>query len=130
MTNKAVVFLAAHTLGTLYNVGDVAGFESEVADDLIKRGIAEDAKNKGKPAKLTVKKVGEGWSVFAGSDELVKGLADKNAANAWIAERETARTPVARQVGETWSVVVGDDVLVKDLADEAAATDWIAKNRS
>lgn len=126
---KAVVFLVAHTLGSLYNAGDVAGFEDDTADDLIKRGIAAP-KGKGEvyPAgALKAKKVGEGWSVFSGRKELVEGLADENAADAWIAERSIRPVSEARQVGETWSVFAGDDELVKGLADEAAARAWIAE---
>ena len=124
----AVRFLTAHTLGSLYNQGEVAGFDDDTEADLIKRGIAELAKGKPSPGvALTAKKVGEGWSVFAGKDELVKGLADKNAAQAWIAEQAIKPSPpVAKQVGETWSVFSGDDALVEDLADEAAAQAWIA----
>ncbi len=44
---KAIKFLAACTVGALYNEGEVAGFEDAVADDLIKRGLAEAAKAKG-----------------------------------------------------------------------------------
>lgn len=131
---KAVIFLVAHTLGSLYNAGDVAGFEDETADDLIKRGIAK-AKGKGddtvyEPGALKAKKVGEGWSVFAGRKELIKGLADENAAAAWIAERSVKRVVEARKVGETWSVFSGEDELVKDLADEEAAKTWITENQA
>lgn len=135
MTIKAVAFLVAHTVGTLYNAGDVAGFETETADDLIKRGIAK-AYSKGddtiyEPGALKAKKSGEGWSVFAGRKELVKGLSDQNAADAWIAERSIQRVePEVRQVGETWSVFAGEDVLIKDLPDEAAARTWITENRA
>lgn len=45
----AVKFLMPYTLGALYNEGEVAGFEAEIADDLIERKIAEPAKG-GKPA--------------------------------------------------------------------------------
>lgn len=130
---KAVIFLAAHTMGSLYNIGDVAGFEKETADDLIQRGIAEAHTGKSKPSypagALTAKKVGEGWSVFAGRKELIKGLADENAAAAWIAERSVKRVVEARKVGETWSVFSGEDELVKDLADEEAAKTWITENQ-
>lgn len=127
---KAVAFIVAHTVGTLYNPGDVAGFDDDVAADLIKRGIAAPAGKKGEtaPTNLTAKKVGEGWSVFAGKKELVKGLADKNAAEAWIAEQSVRPVVEARQVGETWSVFAGDDELVKGLADKAAADAWIAEH--
>lgn len=123
----AVKFITAHTVGSLYNKDEVAGFDAETEADLIKRGIAVDAKSRAKGVALTSKKVGEGWSVFAGKDELVRGLADKNAAQLWIKEQEIRPDlPVPRQVGETWSVFSGDSVLVADLADEAAATTWIA----
>lgn len=123
----AVKFITAHTVGSLYNKDEVAGFDAETEADLIKRGIAVDAKSKAQGVALTAKKAGEGWSVFAGKDELVKGLADKNAAQLWIKEQEVRPAPpVARQVGQTWSVFSGDDVLVADLVDEAAATQWIS----
>lgn len=87
----AVKFLVAHTVGALYNSGDVAGFEKRIEADLIKRGIAIDPKaKKAAPDKPVPKKVGETWSVFAGSDELVKGLADEAAAAAWISEQAKA----------------------------------------
>lgn len=38
---KAIKFLTACTVGSLYNKGEVAGFEDAVADDLIKQGVAE-----------------------------------------------------------------------------------------
>lgn len=128
---KSVIFIAAHTLGSLYNVGDIAGFENETADDLIKRGIAEAHTGKKAPTTLptgfTIKKVGEGWSVFSGRKEVIKGLADQNAAEAWVAEQAIRQAPPeARQVGETWSVFSGDTALVESLADEAAAKVWIA----
>lgn len=41
---KAIKFLAAATVGTLYNEGEVAGFEDHVADDLIEQGVAEEVK--------------------------------------------------------------------------------------
>lgn len=41
---KAIKFLAAATVGTLYNVGEVAGFEDHIADDLIEQGVAEEVK--------------------------------------------------------------------------------------
>lgn len=133
MTDKvAVKFLTAHTVGTLYNKDDVAGFDGAIAGDLIDRGIAVAAKGKKVSATtatdgFTKKKVGEGWSVFSGKKEVVKGLADENAADAWIAEQGIRKAPPeARQVGETWSVFSGDDVLVADLSDEAAAKAWIA----
>ena len=44
---KAVKFLMPHTIGTLYNEGEVAGFEDDVAADLIERKIAEKAPAKG-----------------------------------------------------------------------------------
>lgn len=44
---KAIKFLTACTVGALYNEGEIAGFEDAVADDLIKRGLAEAAKAKG-----------------------------------------------------------------------------------
>ena len=131
MTDKsAVKFLTAHTIGTLYNPNDVAAFDHDTAADLIKRGIAAPAGKKGEtaPTNLTAKKVGEGWSVFAGKKELVKGLADKNAAEAWIAEQSVRPVVEARQAGETWSVFAGDDELVKGLADKAAADAWIAEH--
>ncbi|MEP2103085.1 MAG: hypothetical protein ABJP02_04925 [Parasphingorhabdus sp.] len=42
----AVKFLMPHTVGSLYNEGETAGFEKGVADDLVKRKIAEPAKTK------------------------------------------------------------------------------------
>jgi len=48
---KAVKFLMSHTLGALYNKDEVAGFPDDVADDLIKRKIAEPVK--GTKAKAT-----------------------------------------------------------------------------
>lgn len=47
---KAIKFLMPFTLGALYNEGEVAGFDDEIADDLIKRKIAEPAKG-GKASK-------------------------------------------------------------------------------
>lgn len=49
---KAVKFLMPYTLGALYNEGEVAGFDDDMADDLIARKIAEPAKvpAKGKPS--------------------------------------------------------------------------------
>ncbi len=41
---KAVKFLMPYTLGALYNEGEVAGFEADIADDLIARKIAEAVK--------------------------------------------------------------------------------------
>lgn len=38
---KAIKFLTACTVGSLYNKGEVAGFEDAIADDLIKQGVAE-----------------------------------------------------------------------------------------
>lgn len=48
---KAVKFLMPHTVGALYNEGEIAGFDDDVADDLIERKIAEavKAKSSGKP---------------------------------------------------------------------------------
>jgi hypothetical protein len=43
---KAVKFIVDHTVGALYNAGEIAGFEDDVADDLIKREIAEPVKGK------------------------------------------------------------------------------------
>ena len=43
---KAVKFLMPHTVGSLYNEGEIAGFEDDVADDLIERKIAEAVKSK------------------------------------------------------------------------------------
>ncbi|EHM01417.1 hypothetical protein HMPREF9946_02156 [Acetobacteraceae bacterium AT-5844] len=37
---KTVTFLVPTRVGTLYNAGDVAGFEPEVADKLVKQGFA------------------------------------------------------------------------------------------
>lgn len=37
----AVKFKMAHTVGTQYNEGEIAGFSREVEADLIKRDIAE-----------------------------------------------------------------------------------------
>lgn len=51
---KAVKFLMPHTVGALYNEGEVAGFDDDVADDLIERKIAEPVKG-GKPAPETAK---------------------------------------------------------------------------
>jgi hypothetical protein len=50
---KTVKFLMPHTVGSLYNEGEVAGFEDDVADDLIDRKIAEAHKVEAKanPAK-------------------------------------------------------------------------------
>lgn len=48
---KAVKFLMAYTVGTLYAEGEIAGFHDPVADELIERGIAEEA-----PAKKGGKK--------------------------------------------------------------------------
>lgn len=45
---KAVKFLMPWTVGALYNEGEVAGFEDDVADDLIERKIAEAVKTGGK----------------------------------------------------------------------------------
>lgn len=46
---KAVKFLMPFTVGALYNEGEIAGFEDEVAADLIERKIAEPVKEaKGK----------------------------------------------------------------------------------
>jgi hypothetical protein len=49
---KAVKFLMPYTLGALYNEGEVAGFDDDIAADLIERKIAEPAKAsaKGKPS--------------------------------------------------------------------------------
>lgn len=41
---KAIKFLTACTVGSLYNKGEVAGFEDAVADDLIERKIAVEVK--------------------------------------------------------------------------------------
>lgn len=41
---KAVKFLMPYTLGALYNEGEVAGFDDDIAADLIERKIAEPAK--------------------------------------------------------------------------------------
>lgn len=131
MTDKsAVKFVTAHTVGTLYNTGDVAAFERATAADLIKRGIAVavDKSGRAAPSTLTARKVGEGWSVFSGKKEVVKGLADKNAAEAWIAEQSVRPVVEPREVGDTWSVFSGDDELVKGLADEAAARTWIEEH--
>lgn len=49
---KAIKFLAACTVGSLYNKGEVAGFEDAIADDLIKQGVAE-AHKAGKSDKAT-----------------------------------------------------------------------------
>jgi hypothetical protein len=48
---KAVRFLMPYTIGTLYNPGEIAGFETAVADSLIERGIAEPIKDKSPKAK-------------------------------------------------------------------------------
>jgi len=48
---KAVRFLVPYTIGTLYNPGEVAGFDAALADSLIKRGIAEPVKDKAPKAK-------------------------------------------------------------------------------
>lgn len=45
---KAVKFLTDHRVGALYNEGEIAGFEDDVADDLIEREIAEPVKGKAK----------------------------------------------------------------------------------
>lgn len=49
---KAVKFLMPHTVGALYNTGEIAGFSDAIADDLVKREIAELVKSppKGKPS--------------------------------------------------------------------------------
>jgi len=41
---KAVKFLMPHTQGTLYQEGETASFSDDVADDLVKREIAEAVK--------------------------------------------------------------------------------------
>lgn len=58
---KAVKFIMPFTVGALYNEGEVAGFEDAVADDLVKRGIAEAVKTaKGKaPEDEAAKKAAE-----------------------------------------------------------------------
>lgn len=57
---KAVKFLKPTTIGTLYNVDDIAGFEPEVADGLIKQGLAEAVGKKGTAAKTDETKTGDG----------------------------------------------------------------------
>ena len=46
----AVKFLHQHTIGSLYNEGEVAGFDRETEADLIKREIAERHKPAKEPA--------------------------------------------------------------------------------
>lgn len=41
---KAIKFLEAATVGALYNPDEVASFEDEIADDLIKQGVAEEVR--------------------------------------------------------------------------------------
>lgn len=43
---KAVKFNHEHRVGALYAEGEIAGFEDEVADDLIAREIAVEVKAK------------------------------------------------------------------------------------
>ena len=43
---KTVKFLIPHTIGALYNEGEIAGFEDDLADELIERKIAEFMKEK------------------------------------------------------------------------------------
>lgn len=43
---KTVKFLTSHTIGALYNEGEIAGFEDDIADDLVARNIAEVMKEK------------------------------------------------------------------------------------
>jgi hypothetical protein len=45
---KLVTFLMAATVGCLFNKGETASFEDDVADDLIEREIATPAKVKAK----------------------------------------------------------------------------------
>lgn len=90
----AVKFKQPHTVGALYNAGEVAAFDREVEADLIKREIAEavEAKGKGKSATpkptLTVG-AGEGETfVVLNGDKVVKdGFADEAAAKAYIADQ-------------------------------------------
>lgn len=42
----AVKFLTAHTVGTCYAPGEIAGFERGIEDDLVKRKIAEPLSGK------------------------------------------------------------------------------------
>jgi len=90
----AVKFVTSHTVGALYNKGEVAKFDPEVEADLIKRKIAEavEAKGKGrqkapKPA-LTIGKAEDGaFVVLDGAVEVKGGFADEAAAQAFIAEQ-------------------------------------------
>jgi hypothetical protein len=47
---KAIKFLSAATVGTIYNKDEIAGFEDSVADDLIAQGAAEEYKPSKKAA--------------------------------------------------------------------------------
>ncbi|MGY0794260.1 hypothetical protein ACW7BJ_33350 [Azospirillum argentinense] len=48
---KAVKFTAPATVGTLYNPGDVAGFDDDVADNLVAAKVAEPVEGKPEPKK-------------------------------------------------------------------------------
>jgi len=55
---KAVRFVQSYMTGCLYNPGDVAGFNDEVAASLIERGVAEavEAEAKTEEPKAPAKK--------------------------------------------------------------------------
>jgi hypothetical protein len=46
----AVKFKIAHTVGALYEAGEIAGFDAETEADLVKREIAEEVKADKAPA--------------------------------------------------------------------------------
>lgn len=90
----AVKFLIAHTVGALFNAGEIAGFSKEVEKDLIDRKIAEAHKGTAPkadvppPPPFEPRQVASGtWTVFAGKKVIREGFADQNAAEEWILEQ-------------------------------------------
>lgn len=80
---KVVKFRMTHTVGALYNEGEVAGFEDAVADDLIARKIAEavkSAKGKSSDDGAEKKATEEGAAKKAAEDEAAKKAADEKVA--------------------------------------------------
>lgn len=77
---KAVKFLMPYTVGALFNEGEVAGFDDAIADDLIKRKIAEAVK----PAKddAAAKKAAEEAAAKKAAEEAAAKKAAEDAAKA------------------------------------------------
>lgn len=92
-----VKFIAAHALGALYNIGDVAGFDAETEADLVERKIAEPLKAKAgkgeKPAPsapFEARETDGKWAVYQGDKVVASDLADEDAAKSWIAAQPKA----------------------------------------